>query len=229
MRGRTFLEGYHDFRIVRGGVEVYPRLVAAEHGTDYPREAIKSGLEALDALLGDGLARGTSNLILGPVGAGKSSVATKYAAWAAAHGEHATIYLFDESVATFRQRSAGLGLDLGPLLESGRFNVRQVDAAELSPGEFAHVVRRAVVKDNCRLVVIDSLNGYLNAMPSEQFLTMHLHELLGYLSQQARADDPGVAPGPGDPDRGAGARVSGRADRLPRLRRESPERYEARR
>jgi circadian clock protein KaiC len=184
LRGQEFREGYHDFRIVRGGVEVYPRLVAAGHPAAYPREAVKSGLEALDALLAGGLARGTSNLILGPAGVGKSSVATQYAAWAAAHGDHATVYLFDENLATFQERSAGLGLDLGPLLESGRFRVRQVDAAELSPGEFAHVVRQAVVKDNARIVVIDSINGYLNAMPSEQFLTLHLHELLTFLAQQ---------------------------------------------
>ena len=184
LRGQEFREGYHDFRIVRGGVEVYPRLVAAERPAAYPREAVQSGLEALDALLGGGLARGTSNLIMGPAGAGKSSVAAQYAAWAAAHGERAAVYLFDESVATFKERSAGLGLDLGPLVESGRFSVRQVDAAELSPGEFAHAVCQAVVKDKAGMVVIDSINGYLNAMPSEKFLTLHLHELLTFLGQQ---------------------------------------------
>jgi circadian clock protein KaiC len=184
LRGQQFREGYHDFRIVRGGVEVYPRLVAAEHPSAYPREPIRSGLDALDALLGGGLARGTSNLIMGPAGVGKSTVAAQYAAWAAAHGDHAAAYLFDESVATFKERLAGLGLDLGPLMESGRFSVRQVDAAELSPGEFAHAVRQAVVKDKTRIVVIDSINGYLNAMPSEKFLTLHLHELLTFLAQQ---------------------------------------------
>jgi circadian clock protein KaiC len=184
MRGQEFREGYHDFRIMRGGVEVYPRLVAAEHPTAFPREPIRSGLPALDALLGGGLARGTSNLIMGPAGAGKSSVATKYAAWAAAHGDHVALYLFDESVATFKERSAGMGLDLGPLVDSGRFSLRQVDAAELSPGEFAHVARQAVVKDKTRIVVIDSINGYLNAMPNEQFLMLHLHELLTFLGQQ---------------------------------------------
>ena len=184
MRGREFREGYHDFVIRRGGVEVYPRLVAAEHQTGYARELIQSGLEGLDALLGGGLARGTSTLVTGPAGTGKSTLASQYAVTAAAKGEHAAIYLFDESVATFRERSAGLGLDVGPLLESGRLSVQQVDPAELSPGEFAHLVRRAVDRDESRLVVIDSLNGYLNAMPSEQFLTLHLHELLTYLGQQ---------------------------------------------
>jgi circadian clock protein KaiC len=184
MRGRTFREGYHNFRIVRGGIEVYPRLVAADHQLSLAREALKSGLEPLDALLGGGLARGTSTLILGPAGSGKTSVAAQYASWAAAHGEHVSFYLFDESVATFRERSTGFGLDLEPLIESGRFNMRQVDAAELSPGEFAHVVRQAVVANKTRIIVIDTLNGYLNAMPSEQFLTLHLHELLTFLGQQ---------------------------------------------
>jgi len=184
MRGREFREGYHDFVIRRGGVEVYPRLVAAEHRTGYAREPIQSGLEGLDALLGGGLARGTSTLVTGPAGTGKSTLASQYAVTAAAKGEHAAIYLFDESVATFRERSAGLGLAVGPLLESGPLSVQQVDPAELSPGEFAHLVRRAVDRDKSRLVVIDSLNGYLNAMPSEQFLTLHLHELLTYLGQQ---------------------------------------------
>jgi circadian clock protein KaiC len=184
LRGQEFREGYHDFRIVRGGVEVYPRLVVAEHPSAYSREVVKSGLDALDALLGGGMARGTSNLIMGPAGVGKSTIATQYAAWAAAHGDHAAVYMFDESVATFKERTAGLGLDLGPLLESGQFTVRQVDAAELSPGEFAHVVRQAVVKDRTRIVVIDSINGYMNAMPNERLLTLHLHELLSFLGQQ---------------------------------------------
>jgi circadian clock protein KaiC len=184
LRGQEFREGYHDFRIVRGGVEVYPRLVAAEHPKPYPREPIKSGLDALDALLAGGLARGTSNLIMGPAGVGKSSVATQYAASAAANGDHAAVFLFDESAATLQERSAGLGLNLGPLMESGRFSVRQVNAAELSPGEFAHVVRQVVVKEQARIVVIDSLNGYLNAMPNEHFLMLHLHELLTFLGQQ---------------------------------------------
>jgi circadian clock protein KaiC len=187
MRGRTFREGYHDFRIVRGGIEVYPRLVAADHQLYLPREALKSGLEPLDALLGGGLARGTSTLILGPAGSGKSSVAAEYAAWAAAHGEHVSFYLFDESVATFRERATGLGLDLEPLIESGRFNMRQVDAAEVSPGEFAHVVREGVAQNKTQILVIDTLNGYLNAMPNEQFLTLHLHELLTFLGQQGVA------------------------------------------
>src|SRR5262249_9809912 len=172
MRGREFREGYHDFVIRRGGVEGYPRLVAAEHRTGYAREPDPSGLEGLEALLGGGRA-GTGPWGPARGGRGKSPVASQYAVTAAAKGEHAAIYLFDESVATFRERSAGLGLAVGPLLESGPLSVQQVDPAELSPGEFAHLVRRAVDRDNSRLVVIDSLNGYLNAMPRDQLLTPH--------------------------------------------------------
>lgn len=184
MRGRSVREGYNDCRIVKGGLEVYPRLVAAEHTVSYARESIKSGLVELDQLLGGGLARGTSSLFLGPAGTGKSSLAAQYARAAAARGEHAAIFLFDESIATYTERSAGLGLDVKGLIDAGKFTVRQVDPAELSPGEFAHSVRVMVEKQNTRVVVIDSLTGYLNAMPNEQLLSLHLHELLTYLGGQ---------------------------------------------
>ncbi|MEX2157744.1 MAG: ATPase domain-containing protein [Gemmatimonadales bacterium] len=184
MRGREVREGYHDCRIRRGGLEVYPRLVAAEHATSYPRESIRSGLAALDQLLGGGLARGTSSLFLGPAGTGKSSLAAQYARAAASRGDHAAIFLFDESIATFTERSAGLGFDVKPLIESGRIAVRQIDPAELSPGEFAHLVRVTVEQQQTRIIVIDSLNGYLQAMPSEKLLALHLHELLSYLGRQ---------------------------------------------
>jgi circadian clock protein KaiC len=184
MRGSDFRAGFHDYAIRRGGVEVFPRLVAAEHKARYAREAVKSGLGPLDALLGGGLARGTSTLILGPAGSGKSSVATQYAVAAAGRGDHAALFLFDEAAETLFERSAGLGLDVEGLAGAGRVSVRQVDPAELSSGEFAHGVRQSVERDKTRLVVIDSLNGYLNAMPSERHLTLHLHELLTYLGQQ---------------------------------------------
>jgi circadian clock protein KaiC len=184
LRGRDFRAGYHDYTIKRGGVEVFPRLVAAEHRVPFKREAIKSGLEPLDALLGGGLSRGTSTLLLGPAGTGKSTVANQYVMAAAARGEHAAMFLFDESVATLFERSEALGMDVESLVNAGRVGVRQVDPAELSPGEFVHAVRQTVEQDKCRLVVIDSLNGYLNAMPSERHLTLHLHELLTYLGQQ---------------------------------------------
>lgn len=183
MRGRAVREGYHDCRIVKGGLEVYPRLVAAEHTVSYARESIKSGLPALDQLLGGGLARGTSSLFLGPAGTGKSSLAAQYARAAAARGEHAAIFLFDESIATFTERSTGLGFDVKDLVESGKLTLRQIDPAEMSPGEFAHIVRAMVQKHKTRVLVIDSLTGYLNAMPNERLLALHLHELLAYLGR----------------------------------------------
>src|SRR3569833_777821 len=134
--------------------------------------------------LGGGLAQGTSTLILGAAGTGKSSLATRYAYAAAARDEHASIFLFDESVATLHERSAGLGMDIGDHVRTGRIKIQQVDPAELSPGEFAYTVRQAVERNKSRVVVIDSLNGYLNAMPSDRFLTLHMHELLTYLGQQ---------------------------------------------
>jgi circadian clock protein KaiC len=184
LRGQQFREGFHDFAILRGGVQVFPRLVAAEHRTPFAPQSIKSGIESLDTLLGGGIAKGTSTLIIGPAGTGKSSLATQYATTAAARGEHITLFLFDEATATFKERSKGLGMDLQPLIDANRLIMRQIDPAELSPGEFAYAVRQAVEKDNTRLVVIDSLTGYLNALPSERFLILHLHELLTYLGQQ---------------------------------------------
>ena len=183
MRGRAFREGYHDFVIRRGGVVVFPRLVAAEHRQVRMREALKSGIDSLDALLGGGLAKGTSTLIIGGAGTGKSSLATQFAIASAERGENPALFIFDESIATFLERSAGLGMNVEPYLKARQISLRQVDPAELSPGEFAHSVRQAAESDN-KLIVIDSLNGYLNAMPNEQFLTLHLHELLSYLGQQ---------------------------------------------
>lgn len=184
MRGREVREGYHDCRIRRGGLDVFPRLVSAEHSKSYPRESITSGLSALDQLLGGGLARGTSNLFLGPAGTGKSSLAGQYARAAAARGDHAAIFLFEEDIASFTERSQGLGFDVKPLIDSGRLTLRQVDPGELSPGELAHYVRETVERNKTRIVVIDSLNGFLQAMPSEKLLAIHLHELLSYLGRQ---------------------------------------------
>lgn len=184
MRGRDFRAGYHDYAVRYGGVEVFPRLIAAEHKSRHAREAVGSGLPALDALLGGGLARGTSTLVLGPAGTGKSTIATQYAVAAAGRGEHAAMFLFDESTATLFERSASLGMEIEPFVDGGRIAIRQVDPAELSSGEFAHAVRQVVEREGTRLVVIDSLNGYLNAMPSERHLTLHLHELLTYLGQR---------------------------------------------
>ena len=184
LRTRAFEEGLHDFVIRRGGLEVFPRIVAREHQSAYARGVVRSGLVQLDALLGGGLAKGTSTLIAGPVGSGKSSLATKYAFCAATEGGHACMFLFDEALATLLERSAGLGMPLEPLIEAGRLHIQQVDPAELSAGEFGHIVSSSVRPGETSIVVIDSLNGYLNAMPSERFLTLQLHELLTYLGQQ---------------------------------------------
>jgi circadian clock protein KaiC len=184
LRGSKYRGGYHDFKIETGGIEVYPRLVAAEHQQTFAREAVTSGVAQLDALLGGGLDRGTSTLILGPAGSGKSSIAAQFAAAAAARGEHAASFLFDEGLNNYLTRASGLGNEMREAVEAGLLNVQQIDPAELSPGEFAYYVRRAVDRDKARVVVIDSLNGYLQAMPDERFLTVQMHELLTYLNQQ---------------------------------------------
>ena len=183
-RGTRFRDGYHDFSIVRGGLNVFPRLVAAEHREGFERARIKSGVTALDTLLGGGPDRGTSTLLMGPAGSGKSTIAVQYAVAAASRGDHAVIFAFDESVATLEARTAALGVKLALGTRAGEVRVQQVDPAELSPGEFVHLVRQSVERDQARVVVIDSLNGYLHAMPEEQFLTVQLHELLTYLGRQ---------------------------------------------
>jgi circadian clock protein KaiC len=163
---------------------VFPRLIAAEHGEPFARSAVKSGVTALDSLLGGGLDRGTSTLLLGPAGAGKSTLAVQYAVASAARGDHAVIFAFDESMATLQARMNALGVQFVEGTGPGKVRVRQVDPAEVSPGEFANLVQNAVNVDKARVVVIDSLNGYLNAMPEERFLTIQLHELLSYLGNQ---------------------------------------------
>ena len=150
----------------------------------FPRERIESGVTALDSLLGGGPDRGTSTLLMGPAGTGKSTIAVQYAVAAARRGDHAAIFAFDESVATLEARTAALGIRLNEGLQGGQVRVQQVDPAELSPGEFAHMVRLSVERDKARVVIIDSLNGYLHAMPDEHFLTAQLHELLTYLARQ---------------------------------------------
>ena len=183
-RGSVFRGGFHDFTIIRGGLCVYPRLVASEHEGKFERTPVASGVEALDALLGGGPHRGTSTLLMGPAGSGKSTVAVQYAVSAAQRGEKAVVFAFDESAATLEARSEGLGIGMESVLASGNLIVRQVDPAEMSPGEFAFRVQQAVDEGQARLVVIDSLNGYMNAMPEERFLTAQLHELLTYLGRR---------------------------------------------
>jgi circadian clock protein KaiC len=185
MRGIRFRGGYHDFTIEQGGLRIFPRLIAAEHHKTFPLgEFTPSGNAQLDQLLGGGLERGTNVLLLGSAGVGKSSVALNYAIAAAERGEHAVFFAFDEGRGTVEARSRALGLPFQKSVDSGHIRFQQVDPAELSPGEFAANVRRSVEHDNARIVVIDSLNGYLNAMPDERFLILQMHELLTYLGQQ---------------------------------------------
>src|SRR6185503_4660655 len=165
MRGTDFRGGFHDFSIVKGGLEVYPRLVAAEHHTNFVPEATPSGNAELDKLLGGGLERGTNALLIGGAGVGKSSLALTYALAAAARGEQAMYFAFDEGRGTLQARARTIGLDMDTPLASGRLQVQQIDPAEMSPGAFAARVRQSVERDGARLIVIDSLNGYLNAMP----------------------------------------------------------------
>jgi circadian clock protein KaiC len=186
-RGSDFRSGLHDFIIGRGGVTLFPRLSAAQHGKPFQRETVPSGVRALDALLGGGIDRGTTTLVVGPPGSGKSTIAMQYAQAAALRHDHAAIFSFEETKSLLLERAAGLGMRIEEGVGVGQIMVRQFDPAETSPGEFAHCVRSAVEHDGARVVVIDSLNGYLNAMPEDQFLTAQLHELLSYLNNHGVA------------------------------------------
>ena len=181
MRGMPLSGGYHDFNIRTGGLIVHPRVMGGD-GPFPSHEPVSSGVEAIDRLVGGGLDRGTSALFMGPSGVGKSTLTTQYVCSALERGEHAAVFVFDERLPTFFARAAGLGMELTRHVDSGRLLVQQVDPAELSPGEFAQVVRQAVEQRRANLVVIDSLNGYLNAMFANQFLPVQLHELLTYLA-----------------------------------------------
>lgn len=182
-RGVAFRGGYHDYNILRGGLEVFPRLVAAEHRQHFDGETLASGIVELDGLLGGGIEQGTSTLIAGPPGTGKSSLAARFANSALLQGKRAAMFVFDENIQTLLRRTKGLGSDLQPHLESGSLTIQQVDPAELTPGEFAQAIRRSAEDHNADVIVIDSLNGYMQAMPDERNLTTQLHELLTYLAQ----------------------------------------------
>jgi len=184
LRGVAYREGFHDFRIVTGGITVFPRLVAADHETALQPEQVPSGIPELDAMLGGGLDRGVAALIVGPAGTGKSVLATHYAVGAAQRGERAAIYLFEEAMPTFLARAAALGMHPDGYIDRKLLTVLQVDPVTLTPSEFVHRVRDAVERDKVRVVVIDSLNGYLAAMPNERALALNLRELIRYLSQQ---------------------------------------------
>jgi len=182
-RGQAFRGGYHDFVIAFGGISVFPRLVAAEHRAFMVREQVKSGVAELDALLGGGIEQGSSTLILGPAGTGKSTFGLQYIAASAERGERAALYVFDEELGLLFDRAAAMGFDLRAMRKSGALHIEQLDAAELSPGEFAHRVRNCVDRHGVQTVMIDSLNGYQAAMPHEQALTLHIHELIQYLNR----------------------------------------------
>jgi circadian clock protein KaiC len=186
-RGVKFRGGYHDMTISTGGVNVFPRLVASEHRTRFERGRLSSGIAELDQLLGGGVDKGSSTLILGPAGTGKSLTAIVFLARAIARGEKAAMFVFDEELDLLFERMKGLGIDLEAMQRSGSLYVEQVDAAELSPGEFTHRVRKHVDEDQIKTVVIDSLNGYQAAMPEENSLVLHMHELLQYLNRQGVA------------------------------------------
>ncbi len=183
-RGRRFAGGYHDYQIETGGLQVYPRLIAAEHRRDVVDEVVSTGSTELDSLFGGGLHRGTSTLFIGAAGTGKSSLATSIAVAAAKRGERTAIFTFDETVRALVTRSAGIGFDLERHIKDGAIHAEAVDPAELSPGEFAHRIRNVVEHNDVRTVVIDSLTGYLNAMPEDRFMLVQLHELLSYLSHR---------------------------------------------
>ena len=183
LRGLKFREGVHDYKIERGGIQVFPRLVAADHQRDFKEEPVSSGVEGFDLLMGGGLDRGTSTLFIGPAGCGKSTLALQHAVSLAERGEKSAIFIFDENFKTLTKRARAVGLNVEEHIAKKLIYVQQVDPAQLSPGEFAWNVRQSVEEMGVSLVIIDSLNGYLNAMPDEHFLNLQLHELLSYLSQ----------------------------------------------
>jgi circadian clock protein KaiC len=184
MRGIKFRGGYHDYTLDTGGITMFPRLVAAEHMTDFTPSVRPTGSTGFDQLLGGGLVRGTNTLIVGPSGIGKTTLSVRCLLSALERGEKAAFYLFDEGLGTFLSRSRALGMDLRPYLADGQLRIQHIDPAELSPGEFAQMLRGAVERDGTSFIAIDSLNAYLQAMPGEQFLTLQMHELLSYLNQQ---------------------------------------------
>ncbi|RYE91022.1 MAG: circadian clock protein KaiC, partial [Myxococcales bacterium] len=187
VRGSHFRDGFHDYEILQGGLVVHPRLVASEHHEPHATALCSSGLDNLDAMLHGGLTSGSTSLLLGPAGTGKSTLSTQFVVTALRQGKKAAIYLYDEVIQTMVERSEKLCFAESGGVEGyvsrGQLHVQQIDPAEMSPGAFAHEIRRAV-EDGAEVIVIDSLNGYLNAMPEERFLMTHLHELFAYLNQK---------------------------------------------
>lgn len=184
VRGADYIDGFHDYAITRGGMVIFPRLETQSHGGEFTRAMLSSDLPNLDKLLGGGVDRGAATLVVGPAGCGKTTLSMKYVAAAACRGEQAVMFVFDEGLGTLMARSDGLNLGLQSCINAGTLTVHQIDPAEMSPGEFAYRVRTSVETDNAKVVVIDSLNGYLTSMPQEQFLTLQLHELLSFLNER---------------------------------------------
>lgn len=184
LRGSAFREGFHDYTILEGGLCIFPRLVAQEHLERFGGERLSSGLHGLDSMFGGGIGRGTSTLLIGPSGCGKSTLAMVYAYAAAQRGDRSIVYVFDEVLRTAQDRIEGLGMRIGEEIAKGNLRMTQVDPASLSPGEFAAQIRHDVEANDTRVVVIDSLNGYLMSMPGEKDLSVHLHELIAYLNQK---------------------------------------------
>ena len=182
VRGSHFRGGYHDFRITTGGLAVYPRILHDERRVDIDTRILSSGNERIDQLLGGGLTCGTSLLITGAAGTGKSVLSTQYAHAALERGETVLFYLFDERLSTFMMRTSALGMDVAESVEAGRLRLSQVEPTSLSPGEFASQVVTAVERGNISLVIIDSINGYMQSMPEERLLPIQVHELLSFLS-----------------------------------------------
>jgi circadian clock protein KaiC len=182
-RGQKYRGGYHDFIISTGGIKVFPRLVAAEHRSSFQRTQLSTGLKEFDSLIGGGIDSGSSTLILGPAGTGKSLIAITFAIAAIARGQKAALFVFDEELGLLFERMRGMGIELETMRQSGQLLVAQIDAAELSPGEFAHRVSRTVDTEGIKTVIIDSLNGYQAAMPEENSLILHIHELLQFLNR----------------------------------------------
>ena len=182
LRGVKYRGGFHDVRIETGGVRVFPRVVASDESGQPTLAPVVSGIDELDRLLGGGLSTGTSTLILGPAGVGKTILASKYASMVSKAGGRSAIYLFDERRSTFLHRSAGLGLDFQPLVDSGVATVRQLDPGQLSSGEMAADICRQVEHEGVKLILLDSLNGYMNAMQEDKAVLLQLHELLSYLN-----------------------------------------------
>jgi circadian clock protein KaiC len=187
LRARGFQTGLHDYVIRTGGLQIFPRLVAAQHATTFTRRALESDIGELNQLLGGGPQTGTSTLLIGPAGSGKTTIAMQYAVAAARRGERATVYMFDELRGLLLDRLRDIRMDIQDVVQSGTLSLRQIDPTEMSPGEFASLVRADVEQAGATVVVIDSLNGYLNSMPHEHFLTAQLHELLSYLGQRGVA------------------------------------------